>query len=257
MKILYRKYEYHHNFSKRDYSPSSWFELDKNIHVTLVPCIENRFIPESDIIFATEWTTAYPVSKLKASKGDKYYFIQSLETWLGPEKEVIKTWKLPLKKIVISKWLQEFGKSLNEECYYIPNGFDMDQFAIDIPPNKKKPYDLLMLYHKDPVKGSKYGLEALIKIKFEFKDVNIRMFSSFPKSTEIPEWVEYYHRPDQTILKELYNTSAIFISPSIFEGFPLPPAEAMLCGCSVIATNIGGHREYCYDNKTAVLVEPR
>ncbi|MBK8381615.1 MAG: glycosyltransferase [Ignavibacteria bacterium] len=54
----------------------------------------------------------------------------------------------------------------------------------------------------------------------------------------------------------MYNSNAIFVSPSHIEGFPLPPAEAMCCGCAVIASDIGGHREYCEDGKNSLLFEP-
>ncbi len=35
-----------------------------------------------------------------------------------------------------------------------------------------------------------------------------------------------------------YNGCSVFIYPSLYEGFGLPPLEAMSCGCAVIASNI-------------------
>jgi glycosyltransferase involved in cell wall biosynthesis len=46
------------------------------------------------------------------------------------------------------------------------------------------------------------------------------------------------------------------ISPSFGEGWALPPAEAMACGCAVICTDIGGHEEYAKHQETALLVQP-
>lgn len=42
--------------------------------------------------------------------------------------------------------------------------------------------------------------------------------------------------PDQDLCY-LYNTAEIFIFPSLYEGFGLPPVEAMACGTPVIASN--------------------
>src|SRR5204862_7444540 len=39
-------------------------------------------------------------------------------------------------------------------------------------------------------------------------------------------------------LELLYNGAAMFVFPSIYEGFGLPPLEAMACGTPVIASNV-------------------
>ena len=44
-------------------------------------------------------------------------------------------------------------------------------------------------------------------------------------------------------LPALYNGAAAFVFPSLFEGFGLPPLEAMACGVPVIASHIPTHAE--------------
>jgi len=44
-------------------------------------------------------------------------------------------------------------------------------------------------------------------------------------------------------LPAIYNGAAAFIFPSLFEGFGLPPLEAMACGVPVIASHIPAHAE--------------
>jgi glycosyltransferase involved in cell wall biosynthesis len=44
-----------------------------------------------------------------------------------------------------------------------------------------------------------------------------------------------------------YNQAAVFILPSFYEGFGLPPLEAMACGCPVIVSQIDVLREICSD----------
>jgi len=46
----------------------------------------------------------------------------------------------------------------------------------------------------------------------------------------------------------LYNAAEIFVFPSFYEGFGLPPLEAQACGCPVIASNAASLPEVCSDS---------
>jgi len=59
----------------------------------------------------------------------------------------------------------------------------------------------------------------------------------------------------EDLVKE-YNRCAVFVSPSLYEGFGLPAAEAQACGAPVVATNAGALREVVADGKTGILVPP-
>jgi glycosyltransferase involved in cell wall biosynthesis len=48
-------------------------------------------------------------------------------------------------------------------------------------------------------------------------------------------------------LRALYARASIFLFPSIFEGFGLPPLEAMACGTPVLTASFGAMREICGD----------
>lgn len=48
-------------------------------------------------------------------------------------------------------------------------------------------------------------------------------------------------------LRALYENAVAFIFPSLYEGFGLPPLEAMRCGCPVICSNRASIPEICGD----------
>lgn len=59
--------------------------------------------------------------------------------------------------------------------------------------------------------------------------------------------------PDDT-LSVLYRLAGVFVFPSLYEGFGLPPLEAMACGAPVITSNVSSLPEVVGD--AALLVDP-
>ena len=59
--------------------------------------------------------------------------------------------------------------------------------------------------------------------------------------------------PDDT-LSILYRLASVFVFPSLYEGFGLPPLEAMACGTPVVTSNVSSLPEITGD--AAVLVDP-
>jgi glycosyltransferase involved in cell wall biosynthesis len=59
--------------------------------------------------------------------------------------------------------------------------------------------------------------------------------------------------PDET-LAVLYRLAAVFVFPSLYEGFGLPPLEAMAAGAPVVTSNISSLPEVVGD--AAILIDP-
>lgn len=55
-------------------------------------------------------------------------------------------------------------------------------------------------------------------------------------------------------LAHVYNLASIFVYPSLYEGFGIPPLEAMACGTPVIASRVSSLPEVCKD--AALYIDP-
>ncbi len=60
---------------------------------------------------------------------------------------------------------------------------------------------------------------------------------------------------DDATLRRLYSTAECFVYPSLFEGFGLPPLEAMQCGAPVIVSNTTSLPEVVGD--AGIVVDPQ
>jgi glycosyltransferase involved in cell wall biosynthesis len=205
----------------------------------MVPFIKGWFIPNADFVAATAWPTAYSVAALPPSKGRKYYFVQHYETWNGEVDRVDASYRLPLELLTIAPWLTElmrsgFGRPVAAELH---NGIDLAHFR---PPVVKPvlPLTILMLHHVLPVKGIPDGLDVLRRIHERHPGARIRTFGMFP-FPDADAFIEHHRDPSRELLLQLYQEAHIFLSPSLSEGWHLPPMEAMACGCAVVATRVG------------------
>jgi glycosyltransferase involved in cell wall biosynthesis len=84
-----------------------------------------------------------------------------------------------------------------------------------------------------------------------------RSFRSLWKLTEeleLCDYVKFLNFVPTADLPYFYNGAEIFVYPSLYEGFGLPPIEAMACGVPVITSNASSLSEVVGD--AALTVNP-
>lgn len=148
-------------------------------------------------------------------------------------------------------------RSPDTKVALIPNGIDIDKFQIN--GNKKK--RILLVSRMFERKGIQYFLKALEGLDLEH-DVNIVGDGPYLRtlkqiSGDLKAKVRFCGWLDNTSLelKELFETSSIFVFTSESENFPIVLLEAMAAGMAIITTKDTGCAEVVGD--TALLVESR
>jgi glycosyltransferase involved in cell wall biosynthesis len=246
---------------ERLYRPGfEWVTIDPRVRLSYVPELAPRHLPNADAVFATAWKTAQPVLELPPRKGAKFYLIQHYETWDGKKEDVDATWRFPLSKVVIARWLFEKGIELGcdaQDMRYITLGLDHGIFRL-LQPIARRPVRVAMMFSTQEWKGSAEGVQALERAKSHRGDLQAMLFGECLRPEWLPRWVEYRRRPPQRVLaEEIYNGCSLFLSPSWYEGWPAPPAEAMACGCAVAMTDCKGSTEYAENEVNALVSPPR
>lgn len=134
--------------------------------------------------------------------------------------------------------------------------------------NVKSKYNLpekfiLFVGIKEPRKNILGLLQAFKEIKFNGLELVIVGGQGWKEKL----WKRFYNNLDNSIksrikildyfpekdLPALYNLARIFVWPSFYEGFGLPPLEALACKCPVITANNSSLPEVFKDN--ALLIE--
>ncbi len=216
-------------------------------------------------VFATHFSTAFLVAHYAATT-EKFYLIEHAEddpSYSGKLSQIASlTYSLPLRKIVTNRKM--YDRFRNENPLFLQLGFESDFYTLSKPIESRGGCVLIPLL-KSESKGSVYGTNALGALKLEDPGISILSYGDLEPS-EVPSFVDCYFGqhsiraysgPRNPVLKNMYNTAAVFVLPSLIEGFSLPTLEAMHCGCAVVVTDNGGVNEYVRDGVNGVIVPVR
>ncbi|MCZ3495613.1 glycosyltransferase family 4 protein [Lactobacillus gasseri] len=231
-----------------------WFDLNKKIKkISNLDLDYKEKLGKLDVCIATSAEkTVEEVNKNLIAK-TKLYLIQDYENWNISDKELIATYKLGFKNIVVAKWLKQIVDQYSPtESVLIPNAIDTSIYTETVPIQNRDNHTIALLYHESPHKGLKNAFKVLDKLKQKYPDLKVIMFGKFPKP-ELPNWITYYKGASQKKTVEIYNSVKVFLCSTIEEGFGLTGIEAMACGACLVSTDYRGVREYAVNNYNSLL----
>ncbi len=193
--------------------------------------------------FYTEYTMSYIIKGIK----------EVLETVDGvitvsefSKKDIAKTFNYNADKISVTY-----------------HGIDRNIFSRkDVPTPIPEEY-ILHIGGLNPRKGLRDFLEAFSKIKEELPHKLVLIDNKGWKDSKIHKIIGKYNLKDRVFLEKAnttdemvsyYNYAAMLVFPSLYEGFGLPPLEAMACGCPVITSDNTSLKEMY--KGYALLIDP-
>lgn len=210
---------------------------------TVVSCLD--VIP---LVLPSEASTRYKIFIDRAYKGMKrasiviansYYTKSDIVKHLGVSEEKIHVAYPPVGEIF-------------KPVSVIPDAF-YKKYNLD----KGKKYILYVGALDLPRKNIKTILKAFSLINKEHEDVRLLLVGYTTlkgESANFGENVRVISDVSDDDLVLFYNLAEIFLFPSLYEGFGLPPLEAMRCGTPVIASNVSSILEVLGD--AALYVDP-
>jgi len=164
--------------------------------------------------------------------------------------EVNRIFKVPKKKIRI-----------------VYPGVDTSVFR-RLDGHKKEPGRLIMVGRTgDRKKGILYLLQALHLLRRDNVDIKLTLVDkvntkdsyalNLIRNYNLDGMVTFTGRVTTEELVREYSAAEIAITPSVYEGFGFPAAEAMACEVPVIATKGGALPEVVKEGETGILVPPQ
>ena len=249
-------------------APRAWWRNRRSVGSTFAGDLAGRVrwvarwdatrLREADALVATAWRSAPVVAAADPRRGRKFYLVQHYESlYHGRPETVDDTYRLPLRKIVISTWLRDVMRErFAAEAEVLVTPVDPRLFHPVADAERGATPRVLMLHHDYEWKGVADGMEAVARARRAGATFTLVGFGVKPPRRPLP-YDEFHENPPQAALARLYSGCGIYLCPSWDEGLGMPAMEAMACGAALCTYDNGGCRDYARDGETALVARRR
>jgi glycosyltransferase involved in cell wall biosynthesis len=143
-----------------------------------------------------------------------------------------------------------------------PYGVDLSAFSRCAVKKNEKEFNVLFAGAVSVRKGVSYLLTAFRQLSFEHKRLTLAGSISPELESAVRQWredprVSVLGPVPQSRLKEIMSSSDVMVLPSVEEGLALVQAQAMACGCPVIATGHTGSSDLFTDGREGFIIPIR
>ncbi len=227
----------------------------------------------SDICLANYYLTAYCAffsRILRNRKAQIVWYLQAYEAGshglladAGRFSRLVRyllatlSYRLPIPVLCVSEWVKErIGRK--DARVVNPPALDLRLFMPDGRGGRESDEIVVgTIGRQGATKGYADFLKAMERVPHAS---GLRVLVASPIAQEVspPTGVESerIHARTEREMADFYRRCDIFVLSSRMEGFPLPPLEAMACGCAVVLTACGGVSEYARDGANCLVVPP-
>jgi len=199
-----------------------------------------------------------PVPVVLFEQGSEFLFgdYQDLRPDSPVRQLLQKNYAVPWPIITVSPLLGTILKiRYGRNTTVVPNGVDTDFYR----PGREKSNNTVLLVGNPQLrfKGFDIALQALEKAWRIYPNFEVHWVCQVsPRVYGISFPLKIVLNPPQDELARHYREATVFLFTSWYEGFGLPPLEAMASGTAVVATDCGGIRTYAQEGYNALLAEP-
>jgi len=229
------------------------------------------------VVVSTGYLTPFVIFLAVPQDARMFSVIQGVETvshvqyghrpfWAKPALTALARlgYRMPGRKITVSTFVADaIGRRFIDA---VVNPGIRREFIDAIPPDRSpRPRGDRLILGVFPVEGTTKGAPDAAAAIASLQDGGARVSAmvydvDYPAS-RFPAYVQRYTDvvPDRNAhtVRAFLGRCDAFLLPSLMEGFPLPPLEAMACGAAVVITDCGGMRDYAVDGENAIVVPPR
>ncbi|MBP7995003.1 MAG: glycosyltransferase family 4 protein, partial [Candidatus Microthrix sp.] len=153
-----------------------------------------------------------------------------------------------------------------DRLHIVPVGVDPNLFR-PLTGVERVPRRIISTASADvPMKGQRFLLEAVAKLRAERPDVTLTIIGSLKDGSRthstldrlgLRDCVTFVSGVSDERIVELYSEASVAVVPSLYEGFSLPAIEAMAAACPLVATTGGALPEVTgVDGDTCYQVPP-
>ena len=163
------------------------------------------------------------------------------------KKDLINFYSVPEEKISVTHLASSIDESLSHGAEKVPSR----PYYLHVGSRDAcyKNFDTLLLAFAKAV--SVQPEVILCVVGYPFNEAEDRLINELNLSNHI----QHFGYASDTCLAKLYRCSIALIYPSLYEGFGIPPLEAMSCGTVVVASNSSSLPEVVGD--VGVLFNPK
>jgi glycosyltransferase involved in cell wall biosynthesis len=169
---------------------------------------------------------------------------------------------MTLSSFAYKSFLQQ--KISKKKLLKVPCGMDVEFFLKAVEGNKKSLFRVIFVGMLNLRKGIHYLIEAWNKANLPEQSTELMLVGNLQKDLKmllpllpIKKNVVFYGSTNRENLRRLYQSSSVFVLPSVEDGFGMVMGEAMASGLPVICTDHTGGTEIIENGKEGFIVPAR
>jgi len=230
--------------------PDSWLFISPHYNIPLrnIPADKrlviihdvNHLVKINKISFVKESYARYMINAaIKKSDRvitDSYFSQKEIIRHISKNRKEIKVIHCSINSDEIKSLANQINHEEFKQKYNLPQSYFLYVGSIKAHKNlisALKAFNILI---------KKYPTQKLVVIGVKQDEFfNHPVINELKDGVIVPGYISDYELP------AVYTNALCLVFPSLYEGFGLPPLEAMSCGCPVIASNFSSIPEVCSD----------